>query len=148
MNPDFYDMLSAFNEAGVEYLVVGAYALAAHRLVHSTGGIDHWIRPTAENASRVMSALRIFRAPLGDLTEEELCSPDLVFQIGLPPRRIDILTSIANVEFDEAFADKRSSHVAGLDFFTLGRRTLIKKSRLAASKIWLMPNGWKKIRSS
>ena len=69
MNPDFYDMLSAFNEAGVEYLVVGAYALAAHGLVRSTGDIDLWIRPTAENASRVMHALRIFRAPLGNLTE-------------------------------------------------------------------------------
>ncbi|MFO1006403.1 MAG: hypothetical protein U0929_10625 [Planctomycetaceae bacterium] len=129
MNPDFCDMLSAFNEAGVEYLVVGAYALAAHGLVRSTGDIDLWIRPTLENASRVMSALRIFRAPLGDLTLEDLCSPDLVFQIGLPPRRIDILTSIANVEFDEAWAERQSSHAAGLDFFILSRGTLIKNKK-------------------
>lgn len=129
MNPDFCDMLSAFNEAGVEYLVVGAYALASHGLVRSTGDIDLWIRPTPENASRVMKALRIFQAPLGDLTQEDLCSHDLVFQIGLPPRRIDILTSIANVEFDEAWAERRSGRAGVLDFFVLGRSSLIKNKK-------------------
>ncbi len=59
MNPDFCDILSAFNEAGVEYLVVGAYALAAHGLVRATGDIDLWVRPTAENASRVIQASKI-----------------------------------------------------------------------------------------
>ena len=127
MNPDFCDMLSAFNEAGVEYLVVGAYALAAHGLVRSTGDIDLWVRPTPENASRVMRALKMFRAPLGDLTELDLHTPDIVFQMGLPPRRINILTSIANVEFEEAWADRRLSRVSGIDITVLGRTMLIKK---------------------
>ena len=126
MNPDFCDMLSAFNEAGVEYLVVGAYALAAHGLVRSTGDIDLWVRPTAENATRVMRALRKFRAPLGDLTEVDLHTPDIVFQMGLPPRRIDILTSIANVQFEEAWVGRKLTHVSGIDFPVLGRTMLVK----------------------
>ena len=129
MNPDFCDILSAFNEAGVEYLVVGAYALAAHGLVRATGDIDLWVRPTAENASRVMQALRKFRAPLGNLTELDLYTPDIVFQIGLPPRRIDLLTSIANVAFDEAWADHRPTTVSGISFPVLGRAMFMKNKR-------------------
>ena len=129
MNPDFCDMLSAFNEAGVEYLVVGAYALAAHGLVRSTGDIDLWVRPTAENASRVMKALQDFRAPLGNLTETDLYTPDVVFQIGLPPRRIDLLTSIANVDFDEAWADRKPTIVSGIRFPVLGRAMFLKNKR-------------------
>ena len=146
MNPDFCDMLSAFNEAGVEYLVVGAYALAAHGLVRSTGDIDLWVRPTAENASRVMRALRKFRAPLGDLTETDLRTPDIVFQMGLPPRRIDLLTSIANVLFEEAWIDRKHSHVSGIDFPVLSRKMLVKnksatgRAKDLADVEWLMEN--------
>ena len=146
MNPDFCDMLSAFNEAGVEYLVVGAYALAAHGLVRATGDIDLWVRPMASNALRILTALRKFGAPLGDLTKEDLCTPDIVFQIGLPPRRIDLLTSIANVDFQEAWETRRQTTVAGISFAVLGRDLLVKNKKAtgrlkdAADAEWLENN--------
>ena len=72
MSPDFRDLLSALNAHGVEYLVVGAYALAAHGRVRATGDLDVWVKPEACNAKRVMEALRTFGAPLLDLKRDDL----------------------------------------------------------------------------
>ena len=90
MSPDFRDLLYAFNAQRVEYLVVGALALAAHGHVRATGDLDVWIRPEAGNARRVVQALRQFGAPLQDLTEADLTTPGTVFQIGVAPMRIDV----------------------------------------------------------
>lgn len=106
LNPDFKDMLSVFSEERVEYMVVGAYALAAHGFVRATGDIDLWIRCSGENAERVIRALIKFGAPLFDLTAEDLRQPGLIFQIGVVPRRIDILTSVDGLEFDEAWSSR------------------------------------------
>jgi hypothetical protein len=75
VSPDFRDLLFAFNAHGVEYLVVGAQALAAHGRVRATGDLDVWVRPEAANAKRVIEALRVFGAPLQDLTETDLTRP-------------------------------------------------------------------------
>jgi hypothetical protein len=103
MNPDFADMLSALSAAGVEYLIVGAHALAAHGVPRATGDLDIWIRPTPDNASRTLRALAAFGAPLADLSIDDLTRPDTVFQIGLPPSRIDIVSGITGVSFDDAW---------------------------------------------
>lgn len=79
MNRDFIDMLSALCEASVEFLVVGAHALAAHGAPRATGDLDIWIRATPENAARVLAALAKFGAPLLDLTAEDLSRADTVF---------------------------------------------------------------------
>ena len=102
LNPDYRDMLSALSEAGVEHMVVGAYALAYHGLPRATGDIDIWVRCSRENAQRVWAALKAFGAPLGDLSLDDLETPGIVLQIGVAPRRIDILTSIDGVEWDAA----------------------------------------------
>src|SRR5215475_9924492 len=99
VNRDFRDLLAEFNAHGVEYLVVGAHALAAHGHVRATKDLDVWVRPASDNAERVLSALRAFGAPLHDLTQADLAAPGLVFQIGVAPLRIDIMTSIDGVEF-------------------------------------------------
>lgn len=104
MNPDFRDLLAAFNARGVEFLVVGAHALAAHGLVRATKDLDLWVRPDSANAPRVLAALADFGAPLQDLTPEDLSRPGLIFQIGVEPIRIDIITAIDGVEFSEAWA--------------------------------------------
>jgi hypothetical protein len=83
MNRDFAEMLSALCAAGARFLVVGAYALAAHGAPRATGDLDIWVQATSENAARVLAALRAFGAPLFDLTEADLCARDTVFQIGL-----------------------------------------------------------------
>lgn len=92
MNRDFVEMLSALCDAEAEFLVVGAHALAAHELPRATQDLDLWIRATPDNAARVWSALASFGAPLQGLTQDDFARPGVVFQIGLPPYRIDILT--------------------------------------------------------
>ncbi|MGZ7041048.1 MAG: hypothetical protein ACXVH7_04565, partial [Thermoanaerobaculia bacterium] len=91
MNRDFAEMLSALCAEGVEFLIVGAYAMAAHGYPRATGDIDIWVRPSGENAVRVMRALQQFGAPSFGLGVEDLMRADTVFQIGVPPGRIDLL---------------------------------------------------------
>ncbi len=129
LNPDFSDMLSAFAAENVEYLLVGAYALAAHGVPRATGDLDCWVRPTADNAQRVLRALLAFGAPTAGLSADDLTRADLVFQIGVEPNRIDILTSIDGVTFDEAYRDRISAHLGHLDVPVLGRDALIRNKR-------------------
>jgi hypothetical protein len=105
VNPDFRDLLAEFNAHEVEYLVVGGHALAAHGHVRATKDLDVWVRPTADNAPRVLRALGTFGAPLQDLSEKDLTVPGLILQIGLPPVRIDVITAIDGVGFDLAWPE-------------------------------------------
>ena len=129
MNRDFVDMLSALSEVGADYLVVGAHALAAHGVPRATGDLDIWVRATPENASRVWDALRRFGAPLSELEPADLHEADVVFQIGVPPSRIDILTSITGVEFEAAWAERLVVEIEGLAITVLGRSALIQNKR-------------------
>jgi hypothetical protein len=112
VNHDFRDLLAEFNAQNVEFLVVGAHALAAHGCVRATKDLGVWVRPHPENAKRTISALRVFGAPLHDLSESDLSMPGVTFQIGLPPLRIDILTSISGVEFEEAWRSRMETRFA------------------------------------
>jgi hypothetical protein len=129
VNRDFRDLLAEFNAQGVEYLVVGAHALAAHGHVRATKDLDVWIRPDAENATRVLKALRRFGTPLHDLSEADLAKPGTVFQIGLPPLRIDVITVIDGVDFDEAWSARVRTEFADLPAAVLSREHLIKNKR-------------------
>jgi hypothetical protein len=129
MERDFVEMLSALNAARVEYLVVGAHAMAAHGVPRATGDLDIWIRATPENSGRVLEALRSFGAPLFDLTPDDLSRPETVFQIGVVPIRIDLLTSISGVSFEEAWAGRISVSVEGVTFGVLGREALLRNKR-------------------
>lgn len=125
LNPDYRDMLCMLNDEGVEYLVVGAHALAAHGYPRATADMDVWVRCSEENAKRVWRALCRFGAPLQGLTVTDLATPDVVFQIGIAPRRIDILTSIAAVSFDEAWTRRTSIRVDDVPIFVIGRDDLL-----------------------
>lgn len=129
LNPDYRDILSIFNEEDVDYLVVGAYALAAHGLPRATGDIDLWVRRDIQNARRVWHALAKFGAPLSELKETDLASPGVVFQIGVAPSRIDILTSIDGVEFADAWKDRLEVQVEGLCVHIIGRTHLIANKK-------------------
>ncbi len=142
LNPDFRDMLSALSEEGVEFLLVGAFALAAHGLPRATGDIDIWIRRSPENAERVWRALGRFGAPVLDLTLDDLTTPDLVFQIGVAPRRIDILTSIDGVTFDETWPRRVTVELEGLDVPVIGRAHLIQNKRAAGRAKDLADLAW------
>jgi len=142
VNRDFRDMLSALCDAGVEFLIVGAYALAAHGLPRATGDIDIWLRPSAANAKRVLAALAAFGAPLFDLIEPDLVAPGTVFQIGVPPHRIDLLTSISGVEFDAAWSERIEVDVDGLTLSILGKEHLIANKRAAGRPKDLVDAEW------
>lgn len=131
MNPDFCDLLSTFNARSVEYMVVGAHALAAHGHVRATNDLDVWVRPSAENAPRVLGALVSFGAPLHDLSERDLANPGLIFQIGVPPMRIDIITSIDGVEFSDAWRDRVAAKLGEILVPVLSRQHLIVNKKAA-----------------
>lgn len=129
LNPDFRDMLSAFCEEKVEFMVVGAYALAFHGFPRATGDIDLWIRCSQENASRVWRALIRFGASLSEISPDDLMTPGMVFQIGIAPRCIDILTSIGGVEYDEAREGWKEVEIEGLVIHVIGRNDLLRSKK-------------------
>ncbi|MEL6546666.1 MAG: nucleotidyltransferase [Myxococcota bacterium] len=129
MNQDYLDLLRALSEQSVDFVLVGAYALGVHGRPRATGDIDLLVRPSRENATRVMRALVEFGAPLHDLSEEDLATPGIVFQMGLPPRRIDILTQISGVTFDQAWASKVKAPFGDQEIFVIGREALITNKR-------------------
>jgi hypothetical protein len=129
LNPDFLDMLRALSEEDVEFVLVGAYALAAHGYPRATGDMDVWVRCSEANATRVWRALIRFGAPLVELTEEDLRTPGTVFQIGVPPRRIDILTSITAVDFESAWKDRVDVELSGIHVPILSRAHLIQNKK-------------------
>lgn len=125
LNPNFKDMLVALNDAEAEYLVVGAYAMAAHGCPRSTGDIDFWVRATPENAQRVWNALSSFGAPMFQISVDELSTPDVVFQIGVAPQRIDVMTSISGVEFEDAWPHRLIVDLDGIRAGVIGRDQLL-----------------------
>lgn len=131
LNEDFRDLLAALEAAGALYLVVGAHAMAVHGVPRATGDLDVWVRPDAINAVRVLQALIRFGAPIEamNVKADDLARPGMIYQIGLPPRRIDILTEISAVDFDEAWASRLTQQIAGLDVPFLGRDALLRNKR-------------------
>ena len=93
INRDFSDLYAALNAAGARYLLVGGHAVAFHARPRFTKDLDVWVEPTAANAALVFDALEKFGAPLGALRVEDLATAGIIFQIGIPPNRIDILTA-------------------------------------------------------
>lgn len=142
MNPDFVEMLSALSAEGVEYLVVGAYALAAHGLPRATGDLDIWVRPTPENGERVLRALRTFGAPLLGLTRDDLLRSDTVFQIGVVPSRIDLLTGLTGVAFEEAWPSRISVTIEGLAIPVIGFEELLRNKEATGRPRDLADAAW------
>jgi hypothetical protein len=130
MNQDFVDLLRAFTEAEVRFLVVGAYALALHSKPRATGDLDLWVEPTIENGARVMRALGKFGAPLQGVMDVDFATSGNVFQIGVAPRRIDILTVLTGLTFQEAWVDRNPPKIGPCDVFFLGKRSLIRNKEL------------------
>lgn len=133
LNEDFRDVLRELSAAGAEFVLVGAYAMAVHGVPRATGDIDLLVRPTPVNAERVLQALIRFGAPVEahGLTVADLAAPGTVYQLGLPPRRIDILTQISGVEFDEAWRTRITVELEGLEVAVIGREALAKNKRAA-----------------
>ena len=131
LNPDFRDILLALSDADVDFLVVGAYAVAVHGYPRATGDLDIWVRADKTTAPRVIRALASFGAPMHEISEEDFASPAIVFQIGVPPSRVDILTEILGVDFDAAWKNRVQVTIDGIGFSVIGRSDLIESKKSA-----------------
>jgi hypothetical protein len=132
--PDFRDVLNALLGAGARFMVVGAHALSAHGVPRATVDLDIWVEPVAANAQRVFDALAAFGAPLDDLGVHlaDFHTPGLVLQFGLPPYRIDILTSLSGIDFDTAWQERIEQDIEGVRAPILGRDALVQNKRASA----------------
>ncbi|MFZ5439720.1 MAG: hypothetical protein ACOZQL_06910 [Myxococcota bacterium] len=129
MNPDFVDLLRVLSDERAEFLVVGGYAVAFHTEPRYTKDLDVWVRPSRTNARRVLKALKRFGAPLANLRERDLTTPGIIFQIGVEPNRIDLLTEMDGVEFDEAWARRVSGPFGDLKVPWLSAKDLAANKR-------------------
>lgn len=136
MIEDFHDVLAELVRADARFLVVGAHALSVHGVPRATVDLDVWIDRTPENARRVWEALARFGAPLDDLTVtvRDLERPDVVVQFGLPPFRIDVLTSVSGITFDEAWPGRVEGRFGDVPVPFLGRAALIRNKRASGRR--------------
>ena len=132
VNPDFRDLFSALNAAGARYLVVGGYAVAFHAEPRYTKDLDVWVEASPENAAKVYAALREFGAPLADVSPLDFAQTGLVFQMGVAPNRIDIVTSIDGVGFPEAWDGRVRSAYGGVEMAVISREELLRNKRAMA----------------
>ena len=130
-NTDFVDLLECLNERRVDYLVVGAFALSQAGLPRATGDLDVLVRADPANATRVLAALEAFGAPLqaAHVTVDDFAVPGATYQIGLPPRRIDVLTALSGIGFDEAWQTRVERKIGAATVPFLGRDALLKNKR-------------------
>ena len=121
-NSHFKDLLSALNGCGAKYLVVGGYAVMLYTEPRYTKDLDIWVEPSIDNAARVFRALAEFGAPLAGIHSEEFAAPDLIYQLGMPPNRVDILTSISGVDFEDAWGRRTEAEFGEIRtrFISLG----------------------------
>lgn len=129
MNQDFVDLLRAFGASDVRFMVVGAYALGVHGRPRATGDLDVWIEATPANAVRVIQALAEFGAPLADVAVADFAQPGIVFQMGLPPGRIDVLTQITGVAFADAWPSRVRAAFGPVEVDVIGREAFIANKR-------------------
>jgi hypothetical protein len=138
LNEDYKDMLQCLADENVKFMLVGAYALAAHGYPRATMDIDIWVMPSPENAGAVIRALHRFGAPADNLTAADLQKDDTIFQIGVAPRRVDIITGATGLEFDKAFANAMEVviegirvHIPSVDDLILNKRATGRPKDLA-----------------
>lgn len=132
VNRDYRDLFAEFNAHSVEFLIVGAYALAVHGHLRATKDLDVWVRPSEENARKVFRALQAFGAVTEGLTETDLAMPGVFVQLGVAPVRIDVLSSIDGVGFEQAWANRVAATYGDQPVFVISRADLIINKRASA----------------
>ena len=132
VHPDFRDLLALLNKHGVEYVIVGGYALAFHGAPRFTGDVDVFVRPTPENAKRIVDALSDFGFPRAGLDQEDFAAPNKVIQLGVPPVRVDLITSISGVTWSETQAHREPGYFGDVPVYYIGRTDFIINKRTAA----------------
>jgi len=126
LNEDYKEILQIFLKNRVKFLVVGAYAMAAHGYPRATGDIDIWVEASAQNSKRIYKSLLDFGADIKDINERTFEAKEIIFQIGVAPRRIDIITYIDGVDFPTAYEEKQLILLEDMEIPFLSRENLIK----------------------
>ena len=129
LNEDYREILQTFSDEKVRFLLVGAYALAAHGYPRATMDIGIWVMPSPQNADAVLRALRRFGAPLHNLTKEDLQKDGTIFQIGVAPRRIDIITAASGIHFEDAYGRSLAVNIEGIEVHIPSIEDLIRNKR-------------------
>jgi hypothetical protein len=133
LKPDFTeDLLRLFNQHQVRYLVVGGYAVMKYTEPFYTKDMNIWADSTAENAKRAYRALVEFGAPMADLTADDLTQPHIVFQFGMAPARVDLMTTIDAVTFPEAWNNRVETHLSGIPISVISIEDLIRNKEAAS----------------
>ena len=132
---DWREFIECFNASQVEYLVVGALAVAIHARPRFTRDLDIWVNPSLENGGKIVSALRMFGFPLAGISPEDFSKPDVIFQLGVEPVRIDVITSISGVpDFGEAWNERTPGDFDGIPTNYIGRESLLRNKTATGRK--------------
>jgi hypothetical protein len=131
VQPDFRDLLELFNRHQVEFMLVGGYALAFHGVPRYTGDMDVFVRVSAKNAMRIMAALNEFGFGSAGLTTEDFLKENVVVQLGVPPVRVDIVTSLTGISWEEAYSNKVEGNYGNVPVFYIGRQEFISNKKAA-----------------
>lgn len=131
---DFKEFLRLLNSESVEYMIVGSYAVGYHGYPRATNDLDIWVRVSSANAERIVRALRAFGFKMPGLKVELFLAPDKITRMGLPPFRIEILTGISGVTFDDCFPSRVNTVMDGVEVAMIGLKHL-KRNKLAAGRL-------------
>lgn len=129
LGKDFREFVALLNAQGVEYLIVGAYAVGAHGHPRYTGDLDVWVRPTVDNSARTVAAVNAFGFASFEVPADGFSQPGKVLQLGGRPLGIDIMTSVAGVEFDTAWQRRMTVDLEGLPVHFLGLEDLVASKK-------------------
>ena len=133
LNNDYKEMLQILSANDVKFLLVGAYAMGAYGHPRATGDIDIWVWATAENSEKIYNSLKQFGAPLAQINQDSFTEEGIVFQIGVAPRRIDILSRIDGVDFEDAYEKRQITDIDGIAVPLISKQHLIK-NKLATGR--------------
>ena len=131
INSNFKDLLRHLNDGGVRYLIVGGYAVMKYTEPYSTKDLDIWIEPTEENAARALAALRLFGSPATAVTVADIVNPDLIYQIGVEPVRVDVMNAVSGLSFREAWEHRSEAHFEDVTAPVLSIDDLIRSKQAA-----------------
>jgi hypothetical protein len=126
LNKDYKEMLLILLDNKVRFLVVGAYAMGAYGYPRATGDFDIWVEASSENSEKIYQSLLKFGAPISELTQTTFREEGIIFQIGVAPRRIDIITKLDGVNFKKAYPDKQEVEIEDIIIPFISKEDLIK----------------------
>jgi len=129
LNEDYKEILQILLKNKVKFLVVGAYAMGAYGYPRATGDFDIWVESSLLNSRKIYKSLSEFGAPLQEISEETFCEEGIILQIGVAPRRIDIITKIDGVNFKQAYSNKEKIKIETLIIPFLSKADLIKNKK-------------------